>query len=459
MQIRKLVLLALALATGASSLLSEPETETPAAEGPVLNELRAYLTPSQRVKLIRAEQMVQEGESEIVAGTHYAERAPSRLKPDEDIKAVNERGKKMILTGQERVARGEAMIEELRGKALEQREQAVADQARTYSVELRPEPLSQALGSGLRQVLEACWEKAYDSILYDGIYLTDAAGTELAPADLRNQIYDRLVEIDGTNFTVSVPIDFEFILEADGRHRFDFTNAEALADDAVALLAIELIRPDSDGPALLAVSAIDTASLQVVAQSLAAVSDPPDSPSEAAESEVRLSPIPESASLVDHRGLIESLAGLETPYLFEIHFADEEPSSAHLVERLVATQLVVGHSELAVFDRAFVTRAYLGAETASPGAEAEAARTEEARPPEDAAAPEASGDRPEVDLFTNASLVFAPAAESGDDETQFIVRALAGEQERVVDVGPLTLAYPASATVAASGQEDDRDGE
>ena len=76
------------------------------AAAETLDELSPFLTSQQRVEVLRAEALIEEGESEIVSGQHMADRQPSKLKPNEDIRAINERGTEMIAAGRAKVARG-----------------------------------------------------------------------------------------------------------------------------------------------------------------------------------------------------------------------------------------------------------------------------------------------------------------------------------------------------------------
>ncbi|MFP4069837.1 MAG: hypothetical protein ACLFVC_06615 [Opitutales bacterium] len=433
-------------------VLSMQANLLPAQQSEDLDQLSRYLTSEQRASLLEAEALIREGESEVTSGRHFAERKPSRLNPKEDTEAIKERGKKMIAEGEAKIAEGEKILDELKAKALAQREEAIKQRVRTY--EYSPARLSfdDAIEAAADEVLRAAWDANYEALLYDGFFLTDSETTRRADTTTHNSIYDLLVDLDGTNFTVNVPLDLSLDVDPeDGAYQFTFDNESAFEGKRTALLAMELILGEESSEALLSVAAIDLKTRRVLAQSLRSVTDPaavvekaaPSDGPEVAKPAGAVSEIPLGGVLTDPESSLESMAALETPYRYRIDASKADSTFKSRVLHALLSTLILEHTDINLVDNAFIRRAYVDA--AAEMSESEMPESESDEKPEATDGAAASDEEQDQDSDvtledeSNAILALFPR----DAAASYDLRAKAKDQDRVIDVGVFELTYPA----------------
>lgn len=464
----------------ASIAAETPENEN-ARERPPIDELQAYLTPTQKARLLRAEALIEEGESDVTAGTHFAERKASRLDPDEDIRAVKERGRKMIAAGQSKIARGEELIDELIEEAVAQRAEAIAGLVQNYDLKIDPLPFDTALRDAAKTTLARCREAGYGTVLYDGLFLTRADhGTVPSPSALRGSTYDTLIELDGTEFSVRLPINLDVQAEGDA-YRYEYDNRESFEPGKIVLLQMELLATAHFGETLLVVTAVDTERHHIVARTVKRIDDADrvipaafgretGSQAIAAANEAGTAEAAETASpeandpagetrksnrfpihlaLTDQRDLLASLERLEPAYRFATKAQIAEEGLRRLAVETALTALLAGNSELQLYDDSFVRRAYLsdteaGETSVEPDAEANGESSEN----RGTASNPAPLSRP-----VNALFVLTRKADSG----AYRLEAVALDTEQRVTVGPARIHFGARppAQSADSGDNDD----
>lgn len=78
-----------------------------------LNTVSAQTPEQDRIARYRAIQMIEEGESLIDQGNSLLARRPTHLNPNQDMKPIHDRGRKMVDEGKAKVADGNAIIQEL----------------------------------------------------------------------------------------------------------------------------------------------------------------------------------------------------------------------------------------------------------------------------------------------------------------------------------------------------------
>jgi len=467
----------------ASIAAETPENEN-ARERPSIDELQAYLTPTQKARLLRAEALVEEGESDVTAGTHFAERKASRLDPDEDIQAVKERGRETIAAGQSKIARGEEIIDELIEEAVAQRAEAIAGLVQNYDLKIDPLPFDTALRDAAKTTLARCREAGYGTVLYDGLFLTRADhGTVPSPSALRGSTYDTLIELDGTEFSVRLPINLDVQAEGDA-YRYEYDNRESFEPGEIVLLQMELLATAHFGETLLVVTAVDTERHHIVARTVKRINDADQvipaafgretdpqpiaagneaGTAEAAEAGETASPeandpevetrksnrFPIHLALTDQRDLLASLERLEPAYRFATKAQIAEEGLRRLAVETALTALLAGNSELELYDDSFVRRAYLSdTEAGKASAEADAEANGESSENRGTAPNPAPLSRP-----VNALFVLTGKADSG----AYRLEAVALDTEQRVTVGPARIHFEARppAQSADSGDNDD----
>jgi hypothetical protein len=199
--------------------------------------------------------------------------------------------------------------------------------------------------------------------------LVQSEQTTKAPPTIHNALYDTLIQADGTQFNLKVPHSLKLKQDANtGKTSFHYDNAEAFEGEKNALLAIELIAPGEGIDAVLALRAFDMNSQQLISSVLFAITDASNVlHTKAAEPKfITIPTIPDRVSFSDPDQIIDKLAGLKSPYQFEILSAN--PTNAHsiLVSSLLKDTLFK-HSSIILVESDFIQRTYLSADERSNG--------------------------------------------------------------------------------------------
>ncbi len=351
-----LIILALPLAQPDALLAAKNASQREPIDHNILaqkGELIPFMTQSQRVDYLKLERRIERGQSNLRSGQVLAATKPSVMDPDRDIRPTIERGKKLILSAKEDIYRAQKEMVDLLKLVTEQKLAQLAVDEKKYDFTLSTASFEEALPMYSQALLETCWELGYETIFFDGAFIQAPSGTQSAGSEIRNLVYDTLVKIDGTNFSVTIPVDLRLKPETLGNNSkvFDYENASIFEKDQKALLAIELIVPDNSHSALLSLRAIDMATQQIAAFELVKITDI-DSLLDLEGLELK-DALPEAIELRDEAQTIDTLSRLGETYSFELNC--NAPTRA--VPALLSYTLLQ-NSNLQITDSEFLKRAY-----------------------------------------------------------------------------------------------------
>ena len=339
-----------ALQVSAKSSSTQSEVDFSIIERAV--ELSRYLSSSQRIQLIKIEEAIQRAEQKIRSGEYMQSRKPSSLNPDEDLKETHQRGKELIEEAQAERLSNQVRLVELLQIAEQQRLAQTKIIAQSYQIAaLDSMEYGTALQHAAEKVLKASWEAGYQHILYNGVHLVREGKSQPASTQINNQSYDILVALDGTRFTLSMPINLSYQLTSAESSGFTYENASAFDGSKTALLAIEQIESSKSGDAVLAVRAIDIENFQLVSGQLVALKLS-DSVSEAPTKQL-------TGHISDDKNLLRTLAELETPYQFGWDLSSLTEPNSGLLYSLLLQQTIQQNSGLQILETEFIQRTYL----------------------------------------------------------------------------------------------------
>jgi hypothetical protein len=116
----------------------------------------------QQASHYRALMLIQEGEQMVRAGEHLANKRPSALTPNEDLKDDHARGQRMIQEGKQKIAQGQAQIARIQEQARKNEEERRKAITPTEIVGQRINKLG--IEDGFRDMLQYLVEELPDSI-------------------------------------------------------------------------------------------------------------------------------------------------------------------------------------------------------------------------------------------------------------------------------------------------------
>jgi hypothetical protein len=372
--------------------------------------LRPHMNAQQQLAFLKATKMIEAGESTIRSGTSLVQRKPSALNPKEDLRPIHERGKRMIEEGQMEIKTGQRMLVELLTHIESQRSAASAQAAKKFNFSLIEHDYQTALNLATENVLQICRKAGYKHIFFDELHITQDAQSDKAAPEIRNAAYDVFIKADGTRFNVQVPLGLELTKDENASaYSFHYENSAAFEGENIALLAIEIISPGHGTDALLSVRALDLDTQKLVASSLFYIPDASELlDNGTAEGDITSKrSIPEEILIRDEQQLIETLAGIANPYLFETATGNEASAQTILLDILLKDTLLK-NSALILVESAFVQRAYL----------AKKAESGELKSP------------------ATATLQITP------DSDSYSIAAQAHGSPRVIEIGSITLKFP-----------------
>lgn len=331
--------------------------------------LHPYMSFPQRQAYAQATELVEQGQSDIRSGQNLQLQKPSALDPNRDLKQIHERGERLEIEGQAKINEGQRQLVAILTLVQTQRTAEMAIAAKKYNFDLIEFDYQTALEQAALQALETCRVADYQNIFFDCMQLVQSEQTTKAPPTIHNALYDTLIQADGTQFNLKVPHSLELKQDANtGKTSFHYDNAEAFEGEKNALLAIELIAPGEGTDAVLALRAFDMNSQQLISSVLFAITDASNVlHTKAAEPKfITIPTIPDRVSFSDPDQIIDKLAGLKSPYQFEILSAN--PTNAHsiLVSSLLKDTLFK-HSSIILVESDFIQRTYLSADERSNG--------------------------------------------------------------------------------------------
>jgi hypothetical protein len=336
--------------------------------------LRPYMNAQQRIAYVKAADLIKQGQSNLRSGQNLQLQKPSALDPKRDIRSIHERGKRLEATGQAQILDGQQQMVALLTSVQAQQISARAQAATKYNFTLASKDYQSALEAAAEQTLQACNDAGYFNVFFDGMRILQGDQNTQATATVHNAAYDTLIQIDGTQFSVKVPLSLKLAPnETTAALQFHYDNAAVFAGEQTALLAIELIAPGDGVDALLSLRAFDLNSQQLISSELYYIADAshvlrPEvdtqatTATSAAETIRPTRTIPESVSINDPKQFIDTLAGLPTPYQFETLTTASSSAQAALVTCLLKDTLLK-HSALPLVESDYILRTYLPADT------------------------------------------------------------------------------------------------
>ncbi|MGJ8638097.1 MAG: hypothetical protein ACSHYA_01775 [Opitutaceae bacterium] len=323
---------------------------------------------SERITLRKLEAAIEKSKSDIQSAEYLVNTKPSAFRDANEVKTIVKNGEKLLKAAEIELQQTQreliAHLGTIQTKHKAQQEAA----SKKFGFDLESTTYEVALQSSVSAALETARNTGYKTVVYSAAFVTNENETNKYSVEARNEIYDQLVEIDGTNFQISLNLD----LKLDDNAQFTFGNIDSFADDKLALLAIELIESDQDS-GHLCVRLLDLYSFQIIDMALAHVTEIPELneiaiDSETAEEENTAevddsTPIAIGAEIVDKGMWIDRLASQE--YNFKVSADIDAP----LIPSLLLMHTIVENTSMKVIDEAFVNRAY-GSESIEATAEA-----------------------------------------------------------------------------------------
>ena len=312
-----------------------------------------YMTASQRIQFLKLEAAIEDAKSNRRSGQYLAETKASTFDPDRDIKSIVNRGEQMIEGADLSIRTNQKVLVSLLTEVdTEKALKESIDEAR-FDYVLESSTFEEAMAIQCQQLLEKCWGLGYEVLFFDGVFIQDNEGTHPTDVQLRNDFYDTLTKIDGTTFSVTIPVDFHLKAGTIGKSRqiFSYENEVIFEKDKKALLAIELIRPKGSSSGLLSLRAIDLETQLIAVQQIVKLDDLAAILS--IEDEMLEDTLLAQFTLRDHTNTLETLARLGDVYIYEI-----EPTAPTNEVAEMLTNTLLNHTNLQISDSDFILRAY-----------------------------------------------------------------------------------------------------
>ena len=315
--------------------------------------LMSYMTASQKMQYLRLERAIDSAKSDLKSGQYLANSKPSNLNPEQDMQPLIERGKLLIESAQLQIKNSQQGLVELLQIVQQQQSHQVAVDLKRFDYDLESANYDDAITVLCKRLLNACWELGYETLFFDGVFIQDSESTQRSSPELHNNTYDQLIKIDGTAFSVTIPVDFQLKPDTTGSTSsiFEYENAPIFKDDKKALLVIEIIQPADSSSGLLSLRAIDLGTQQIVAHHLIKIKDSAEKLGLVGENLVDRTP--DQLKLRDEANALETLSNLGDLYIFKV---SSEFENTIVNELLIHTLLK--DKTLKITDSDFILRAY-----------------------------------------------------------------------------------------------------
>lgn len=317
-------------------------------------ELTPQMDRAQRIQLLRIEEAIDQARSDLRSGQFMVDAKPSAMQPKRDVKPIQEEGKRIFAAAEAALYDNQKALIELLQSVDERTKNTRSEDETVAKLELATVNYSEALELACEKVMQASWGKGYEALFFHEVFIHTPDEVRMGGSALRNEAYDVLVAIDGTNFTLTLPVDFklEAATAGDEASVFAYENAAAFERSKQALLAIEVIIPEGSGSGLLFVRAIDMATQRIVAAELLKIPDISNF-NEGAAAEQLPDQTPQRAELLGGARNIQQATSLAEPYHFEL-----QPDVESRPTEALITQLIFENSELLLVDSQFIKAAY-----------------------------------------------------------------------------------------------------
>ncbi|WPJ96915.1 hypothetical protein SH580_04240 [Coraliomargarita algicola] len=315
--------------------------------------LLPFMTGPQKIQYLQLERIIESAHSDLKSGQYLANSKPSSLDPNRDLKPLIERGERMIESAQLKIEDSQKKLVALLQVVQDQQSQQMKADLTRFDYDLESANYDDAITVLSKRLLTTCWELGYETLFFDGVFIQDGESTLPSSAELRNSTYDRLIKIDGTTFSVTIPIDLKLKADSTGKaaHIFEFENAPVFKDDQKALLVIEMIHPKGSSSGLLSLRAIDLETQLIVTHQLIKIKDSAEKLGLVAEG--LEDTIPDQLKLRDPANTLETLSNLGDLYTFMITSEFETTVTHELL-----THTLLKNKTLQITDSNFILRAY-----------------------------------------------------------------------------------------------------
>jgi hypothetical protein len=227
------------------------------------NVLAQSMNASQRVALLKLEADVEEAESDIRSGQYMMQTKPTAFRGQDEVKQIVKQGEETVASATIRLNDAQRVLVTFLSDAQTKRASELAVASKKFNFTVESHPYADAFEASTRTLLETARVNGYKTVFFDEILVVNEDGTQPIALSARNDAYDTLVKIDGTNFTLSLPVG----LQLGDDFKLTFDNIEDYGNEKIALLAIEL-HQKTEGEGLLHMRLIDFKTYQVIHQKL-----------------------------------------------------------------------------------------------------------------------------------------------------------------------------------------------
>lgn len=368
-------------------------------------ELTPYMSYWQLDDLKAAERSLERAESNYERGNYMLSRQPSKLRPDEELRQIHKDGKEIVATSKLQIKEAQLKIVELLEAAQTQQAQELASLQKDYAIELNISDVDAAIKKAIDQNLKACWQKGYERILFDAVFVSGVSGTERAKSFLSNRVYEALIKADGERFTVNVAKNLRYQSgqqDDDTETRFRYDHEEAHSAMKVALLRVEFLESPDSNNGFLVMAAMNPKSRETLSRSTYLLSNIQkllgrDAIAIETNQEART-----SLKLTDSAATLDQLAQVADIYRFSIDTDSVVDIWRSLAFYDLIAELIYQNTDIPLNEDRFIERAY-------------------------GAQPSAVLDKKKVALRLEAH------------DQGYLLRAEAEGQERILDVGQVAL--------------------
>ncbi|MEN8662805.1 MAG: hypothetical protein ABF330_09985 [Lentimonas sp.] len=372
------------LFTSMLSSYAAPQKEAPIDLSIIkqFNELALNMEATQRVNLLKIEARIEQAESDIQSAQFMIDTVVSTFNTKADVAAKNRRGKHLLEEATIRLSESQRELVALLTLVQAERDAEQAKAATQLDFTLKTNTYKKAFTEATEALLDAARTNSYKTVFFEQIYLSDGDDTQVAPSEIRNKVYDRLVEIDGTHFAISVPQGLKIDQSGDSAN-LTFDNIADYEEDKIALLAIELIEEQS-GKSLLYFRLLDLHTHEIIAHRLTIVTDTDalmvseiatvdEATEQPATVEIRAEDAPKDVPIEtsapgpqltgvkirDGNMWIDKLA--QQSYKFEVASTTQQP----LVTSALLIHTIIEKTSMKIVDSDFILRAYGSEDTPS----------------------------------------------------------------------------------------------
>ena len=324
-------------------------------------ELTPYMSYWQLDDLKAAERSLERAESNYERGNYMLSRQPSKLRPDEELRQIHKDGKEIVATSKLQIKEAQLKIVELLEAAQTQQAQELASLQKDYAIELNISDVDAAIKKAIDQNLKACWQKGYERILFDAVFVSGVSGTERAKSFLSNRVYEALIKADGERFTVNVAKNLRYQSgqqDDDTETRFRYDHEEAHSAMKVALLRVEFLESPDSNNGFLVMAAMNPKSRETLSRSTYLLSNIQkllgrDAIAIETNQEART-----SLKLTDSAATLDQLAQVADIYRFSIDTDSVVDIWRSLAFYDLIAELIYQNTDIPLNEDRFIERAY-----------------------------------------------------------------------------------------------------